>query len=60
MAPEMLKTFYAMAVFVLGASLLLLLVVKPDTAEHAITVMSAVIGATLLLLVTVVARFFNR
>ena len=60
MAPELLKTFYAMAVFLLGASLLLLFVVEPDTAEHAITVVSAGIGAILLLLVLLVGRFFSR
>ncbi len=60
MGPEMLKAFYRMAVFVLGASVLLLFVVEPDSAEHAITILSAGIGAMLLLLVLFFSRFFNR
>ena len=60
MTPELLKTFYKMGVFVLGASLLLLFVVEPDSAEQAISVMSAVIGAALIGLVALASWFMNR
>ena len=60
MTPEMLKTFYKMGVFVLGASLLLLFVVEPDSAEHAISVLSAFIGAALIGLVALASWFLNR
>ena len=60
MTPELLKTFYKMGVFVLGASLFLLFVVEPDSAEQAISVMSAVIGAALIGLVALASWFMNR
>ena len=60
MTPELLKTFYKMGVFVLGASLFLLFVVEPDSAEQTISVMSAVIGAALIGLVALASWFMNR
>ncbi|MCY4464928.1 MAG: hypothetical protein OXE46_05270 [Chloroflexi bacterium] len=60
MTPEVLKAFYRMAVFVLGASILLYFLVEPDSAEHAITILSAGIGAVLLLLVALASWIMNR
>ena len=60
MTPELLKTFYKMGVFVLGASLFLLFVVESGSAEHAISLMSAVTGAALIGLVALASWFMNR
>lgn len=60
MTPEMLKVFYRMGVFVLGASILLLFLVERGSAEHVITIMSAGIGAVLLLLVALASWMMNR
>lgn len=60
MTPELLKAFYRMGVFVLGASLLLFFIVEPDSAEQVITIMSAGIGAALLLLVALASWLMNR
>ena len=60
MAPELLKGFYRIAVFVLGVSIALLLVVKPDTAEFVVTLLSIGVGAALLIMVFLTSRYFNR
>ncbi len=60
MTPEMLKAFYRMGVFVLGTSVLLFFIVEPDSAEHAVTILSAGVGAILLLLVALASWMMNR
>ena len=60
MTPELLKGFYRIAVFVLGVSIALLFVVKPDSAEFVVTLMSIGVGAALLLAVILTSRYFNR
>ncbi len=60
MTPEMLKAFYRMGVFVLGASIFLFFVVEPDSAEQTVTILSAAIGALLLLLVALASWLMNR
>ncbi len=60
MTPELLKAFYRFAVFVLGVSIALLFVVKPDTAEFLVTLLSIGVGAALLVMVILVSRYFNR
>ncbi len=60
MTPELLKGFYRIAVFVLGVSIALLFVVKPNTAEFVVTVLSIGVGSALLVLVIVTSRYFNQ
>ena len=60
MTPEMLKGFYRFAVFVLGVSIALLFVVKPDTAEFVVTLLSLGVGAALLVMVFLTSRYFNN
>lgn len=60
MTPELLKGFYRIAVFVLGVSIALLFAVKPGTAEFVVTLLSIGVGATLLVLVILASRYFNR
>ncbi len=60
MTTELLKGFYRFAVFVLGVSLALLFVVKPDTAELVVTLLSIGVGAALLVMVILTSRYFNR
>ncbi|MYD11620.1 MAG: hypothetical protein F4X02_16445 [Chloroflexi bacterium] len=60
MTPELLKGFYRIAVFVLGVSVALLVVVKPDSAEFVVTLMSIGVGAALLVAVILTSRYFNR
>ena len=60
MAPNVLKVFYRLAVFVLGASLLLLFIVPNGTPEYVVTLLSACVGALLLLLVATTSWFINR
>ena len=60
MTPELLKGFYRIAVFVLGVSIALLFVVKPDSAEFVVTLMSIAVGAALLVAVILTSRYFNR
>ncbi|MDE2637638.1 MAG: hypothetical protein OXI30_14855 [Chloroflexota bacterium] len=60
MTPELLKGFYRIAVFVLGVSIALLVVVKPDSAEFIVTLMSIGIGAALLVAVILTSRYLNR
>jgi preprotein translocase subunit Sss1 len=60
MAPELLKAFFRAGVFVTGTSVFLLFIVKPDTAEFVITILSICIGITLLALVALVSWFVNR
>ncbi len=60
MTPELLKGFYRIAVFIWVVSIALLFVVKPDTAEYVVTLMSIGIGALLLVLVILTSRYFNK
>ncbi|MCY4062626.1 MAG: hypothetical protein OXG53_09690 [Chloroflexi bacterium] len=60
MTPELLKGFYRIAIFVLGVSLALLFVVKPDSAEFVVTLMSIGIGLVLLVAVILTSRYLNR
>ncbi|MCY4147360.1 MAG: hypothetical protein OXE95_03370 [Chloroflexi bacterium] len=60
MTPEMLQAFYRMGVFVLGVSLLLFFLVEPDSAEYVISILSAGIGAALVLLVALASWLMNR
>ena len=60
MTPNLLKVFYTIASFIVGASLLLLFIVPPDSPEYIVTLMSTCVGAALLILVVLTARFLNR
>ena len=60
MTPELLKVFYQVAIFVLVASIALLFIVKPDTAEYFVTLLSICVGALLLVLVILTSRYFNK
>lgn len=60
MNPELLKGFYRIGVFVVGASALLLFIVEPDSAEFFVTLLSIGIGVILLLLVSLTAWYVNR
>ena len=60
MTPSMLKVFFSIAIFIVGASLLLLFVVPPDSAEYVVTWLSLCVGSVLLALVGLTAWFMNR
>ncbi|MCY3779911.1 MAG: hypothetical protein OXG78_06355 [Chloroflexi bacterium] len=60
MTPSILKVFYTIAVFIVGASLALLFIVPPDSAEYVVTLLSACVGAVLLILVALTTWFINR
>lgn len=60
MRPELLKGFYRIGVFIVGTSVLLLFIVKPDSAEFAVTLLSICIGMTLILLVSLTSWYVNR
>lgn len=60
MTPSILKAFFSLAVFIIGASLILLLVVPQDSPEFIVTLLSICVGSALLLLVALTSRFFNR
>ena len=60
MSPELLKGFYRVGVFIIGASVFLLFIVEPDTAEFVVTLLSLCIGVTLLALVSLAAWYVNR
>ena len=60
MTPDLLKGFYRIAIFVIGTSIAMLLVVKPDSAEYIVTLLSICIGSILLLLVVLANRYINR
>ncbi len=60
MTPSILKAFYTIAVFIIGASIAILFVVKPDTAEYVVTILSIGVGSLLLLLVAITNWFLNR
>lgn len=60
MSPDLLKAFFGMGIFVFGSSLLLLFIVERDSAEFVITVLSACIGLTLLILVGLTSWYVNR
>jgi len=60
MAPELLKAFFRAGVFVTGTSVFLLFIVKPDSAEFVITVLSICVGVTILALVSLVSWYANR
>ncbi len=60
MTPSILKVFYTIAVFIVGASLVLLFIVPPDSAEYIVTLLSTCVGAVLLILVALTTWFINR
>ena len=60
MTPDLLKGFYRIALFVIGTSIALLLVVKRDSAEFIVTLLSIGVGSLLLLLVVLANRYINR
>ncbi len=60
MTPNMLKVFYTVAVFIIGASLFLLLIVPPDSPEYFVTLLSIGVGAILLILVALTTWIINR
>lgn len=60
MAPDLLKGFFRAGVFVAGTSIFLLFIVKPDTAEFVITILSLCIGITLMTLVGLASWYSNR
>jgi len=60
MAPELLKGFFRAGVFVTGTSVFLLFIVKPDSAEFVITVLSICVGVALLTLVALASWYANR
>jgi len=60
MSPELLKGFYRIALLLVVASLLLLFVVKPDSAEYIVTLFSVAVGTILLVLVLVASWLSNR
>ena len=60
MSPNMLKVFFTMASFIIGTSLVLLFIVPPDSPEYFVTLMSICVGAILLFLVALTAKFINR
>ncbi|MCA9883779.1 MAG: hypothetical protein KC546_11005 [Anaerolineae bacterium] len=60
MSPDILKAFFRMGVFVAGTSGLLLFLVKRDSAEFVITVLSLCVGLTLLGLVSLVIWYTNN
>jgi len=60
MAPQLLKHFFRIGIFLTITSLLLAVANKPGSAEFVISIVSAVIGVVLLLLVWLVAWWLNR
>ena len=60
MTPDMLKVFFRIAIFVVGASLLLLFIVPPESPEYVVTWLSICVGSVLLALVGLTAWFINR
>ena len=60
MNPDRLKAFYRMGIFVAGSSALLLFVVKRDSAEFVVTILSLGIGLILMLLVSLVTWYINH
>jgi len=60
MKPELLKGFYRIGIFVVGTSVALLFIVKPDSAEFFVTLLSICVGTTLLLLVGMATWYINR
>lgn len=60
MTPSILKSFYTIAVFIVGASIALLFVVEPDTAEYFVTMLSIGVGSLLLLVVALANWYINR
>jgi hypothetical protein len=53
---EALQAYFRIGIFLFLASVLLLTIQRPDTAEYVVTVFSVCIGAALVLLVAFVAR----
>ena len=60
MTPDLLKSFYRIAIVVVGTSLALLFIVKPGSAEFVVTLLSICVGTTLLVLVMLVSWYANR
>ena len=60
MGPDLLKSFFRAGVFVAGTSVFLLFIVKRDSAEFVITILSLCVGLTLIGLVALASRYANR
>lgn len=60
MSPDLLKAFFRAGIFVAGTSVFLLFIVKRDSAEFVITVISLGIGIVLMLLVALMVWYTNR
>ena len=56
----MVNKLYRIAIFVIGTSAGLLLLVKPDSAEHVVTLLALCVGSTWLFLVLLVTWYVNR
>ncbi|MFN7209568.1 MAG: hypothetical protein ACK4P1_04135 [Aggregatilineales bacterium] len=52
-----LQAYFRLGMLIVVGSVLLLVVQQPDTAEYVVTVLSLCIGAALIALVALVARF---
>ena len=60
MSLDLLKSFFRAGVFVFGTSVFLLFIVKRNSAEFVITIVSLCIGLVLMLSVALVAWYTNR
>jgi hypothetical protein len=60
MAPEALKLFFRLGMFITIAALLLVLTVPKGTAEYVVSVLSLVVGLVLLALVAVVSWWSRK
>ena len=60
MAPDLLKGFFRIGIFILGTSIALLFFVPPDSAEYVVTLLSICVGTALLVLVSLTAWYINR
>jgi hypothetical protein len=60
MSPDLLQSFFRAGVFVFGTSIFLLFIVKRDSAEFVITIVSLCIGLVLMLLVSLMVWYTNR
>jgi hypothetical protein len=60
MAPEALKLFFRLGMFITIAALLLVFTVPKGTAEYVVSVLSLVVGLILLTLVAVVSWWSRK
>jgi hypothetical protein len=60
MAPEALKLFFRLGMFITVAALLLVFAVPKGTAEYVVSVLSLVVGLVLLTLVAVVSWWSRK